>query len=88
MRFPDSHVSEHVEAVQQALCDLFNEITPQVVIGFGPDGFTGDWDHKMTGLATDFAFDLADSGKLLLHIAITESLSPYTQWVLMFPHML
>ena len=77
LRFPDSHVPEHVEAVQQALFGLFNEMKPQVVIGFGPDGITGDWDHKMTGFATDFAFDLTDSGRLLLHMAITKSLSPF-----------
>ncbi len=75
-RFPDSHVPEHVEAVQRALYDLFNEITPQVVIGFGPDGITDDWDHKMTGFATDLAFDVTDSGRLLLHMAITKTLSP------------
>jgi len=44
LRFPDSHVLEHVEPVQQALYDLFNEMTPQVVIGFGPDGITDHWD--------------------------------------------
>lgn len=76
LRFPDSHVPKHVEAVKHALYDLFNEMTPQVVIGFGPDGITDDWDHKMTGFATDFAFDLTDSGRLLLHMAITKSLSP------------
>ena len=68
---------EHVEAVQQALYDLFNELTPQVVIGFGPDGITDGWDHKMTGFATDSAFDLTDSGRLLLHMAITKNLSPF-----------
>jgi len=77
LRYPDSHVPEHVEAVQHALYDLFNEINPQVVFGFGPDGITDDWDHKMTGFATDSAFDLTDSGRLLLHMAVTKPLAPF-----------
>ena len=77
LRFPDSHVPDHVEAVQRVLFDLFNEIAPQIVIGFGPDGITDDWDHKITGFATDFAFDLTDSGKLLLHMAISQNHSPF-----------
>ncbi len=55
---------------------LFNEIQPEVVISFGPDGITGDWDHKMTGFAADSAFDMTESGKLLLHMAITNTNVP------------
>jgi LmbE family N-acetylglucosaminyl deacetylase len=69
-------VLNHIEDIQYALCNLLNEIKPVVVISFGPDGITHDWDHKMAGFATDFAFDLTDSGKLLLHKAHTESLIP------------
>jgi LmbE family N-acetylglucosaminyl deacetylase len=68
LKYPDSHVPNHIEDIQHALCNLLNEINPVVVISFGPDGITDDWDHKMTGFATDFAFDLTDSGKLLLHM--------------------
>jgi LmbE family N-acetylglucosaminyl deacetylase len=76
LRFRDSYVPEQVEAVIQSLYDLFQEMKPQVVIGFGPDGITDDRDHKMSGFATDFAFDLTDSGRLLLHMAITNNSSP------------
>lgn len=76
LKFPDSYVPNHTEEIQHALYNLFNKIKPIVVISFGPDGITDDWDHKMTGFATDFAFDLTDSGKLLLHMAITESMIP------------
>ena len=76
LRYPDGHVSDHVDDIKHELYILLNGIEPGVVIGFGPDGITGDWDHTMTGLATDFAFDLTDSGKLLLHMAHTESLIP------------
>jgi LmbE family N-acetylglucosaminyl deacetylase len=77
LRFPDSHVPEYVDAVTQALYDLFNKITPHIVISFGPDGITDDWDHKMSGFAADFVFDLTDSGRLLLHMAISKNLSPF-----------
>ena len=77
LKYPDSHVPNHTEEIQHTLYNLLNEIKPVVVIGFGPDGITDDWDHKMTGFATDFAFDLTDSGKLLLHMAITESWVPF-----------
>ena len=76
LKYPDSHVPDHLEEIQRALYNLFNKLQPAIVISFGPDGITGDWDHKMTGFATDYAFDLTDSGKLLLHMAHTESLIP------------
>ena len=76
LKYPDSHVPDHVDEIKHALYNLLNEIKPVVVISFGPDGITGDWDHTMTGLATDFAFDLTDSGKLLLHMAHTKSMIP------------
>ena len=79
LKYPDSHVSDHADDILHALYNLLNEIEPMVVIGFGPDGITGDWDHAMTGLATDFAFDLIDSGKLLLHMAHTKSLIPISE---------
>lgn len=77
LRYPDSRVTEYVDSLQHALTDLFDELNPQVVIGFGPDGITGNWDHKFTGYAMDSAFDLTDSGKLLLHMAITKPLPPF-----------
>jgi LmbE family N-acetylglucosaminyl deacetylase len=76
LRYPDSHVSDHVEELQPDLSKLLSDIEPEVVIGFGPDGISGDQDHIMSGLATDFAFDLSDAGKLLLHMAHTKSLLP------------
>jgi len=79
LKFPDSHVPTYTEEIQQALRKLFNEIKPAVVITFGPDGITDDWDHKMSGLATDFAFDQTDSGKLLLHMAHTKSMIPIAE---------
>jgi LmbE family N-acetylglucosaminyl deacetylase len=77
LRYPDGHVHENMESVQYTLKALMDEFRPQIVIGFGPDGITGHWDHKSAGLATDLAFDQTDYGKLLLHMAITKPLPPY-----------
>jgi len=77
LRYPDGHVHEHANSLQQKLHDLFGQILPRVVISFGPDGITGGTDHRFTGHAADRAFDLSDSGSLLLHIAITRPLSPF-----------
>jgi LmbE family N-acetylglucosaminyl deacetylase len=77
LRYPDGHVQEHLGSVRHDLQALLGEIKPIIVIGFGPDGITGDWDHIATGMATDSAFNLTESGRLLLHMAITEPLSPY-----------
>ena len=79
LKYPDSYVPDYTEDIQHALCNLFKEIKPVLVISFGPDGITDDWDHKMTGFATDFAFDHTDHGKLLLHMAHTESLIPISE---------
>jgi LmbE family N-acetylglucosaminyl deacetylase len=77
LRYPDGHVQEYADSVQHTLNDLFEKISPQVVISFGPDGITGSRDHKFTGYTTDLSFDLSDSGRLLLHMAITKPLPPF-----------
>jgi len=77
--FPDGEVFNHREEIQLALIDLLKEIRPAVVISFGPEGITGSRDHIMTGLAADSAFDLTDSGKILLHMAHSKSLVPIAE---------
>ena len=77
LRYPDGHVHENVDSVQQKLLVLLEDLTPEIVIGFGPDGITGDRDHSSTGQATDWAFDQAASGRLLLHMAITKPFPPF-----------
>lgn len=72
LKFPDSHVSEYVDELKDALFEVFKKVNPVVVISFGPDGITDDWDHIMTGFVTDQIFDITDSGKLLLHMAISQ----------------
>jgi LmbE family N-acetylglucosaminyl deacetylase len=77
--FPDGEVLNHTKEIQLALIKLLNEIRPAVVISFGPDGITGSRDHIMTGFAADSAFNLTDSGRLLLHMAHTKSLVPISE---------
>ncbi len=75
LKFPDSHVHEHIDELKNALLDVFKKVDPVVVISFGPDGITDDLDHQMTGFVTDHIFDITDSGKLLLHMAISQKVS-------------
>ncbi len=77
LRYPDGHVHEHTGSLEQKVYHLFEQISPRLVISFGPDGITGGRDHQYTGYATDRAFDLSDSGSLLLHMAITKPLAPF-----------
>lgn len=76
-RFPDGHVYQYVDSVEQKLMLILDSINPEVVIGFGPDGITGDWDHKAVGKATNNAFNQTESGCLLLHMAITKPFPPF-----------
>ncbi|MGW8317441.1 MAG: PIG-L deacetylase family protein [Bacteroidales bacterium] len=77
MRFPDGQVAEYEDSVSQTLITFLDEIKPQIVIGFGPDGITGSWDHKAAGAVTDLAFDQSVYGILLLHMAVTKPLPPF-----------
>jgi LmbE family N-acetylglucosaminyl deacetylase len=77
LRYPDGHVLQYADSVQQKLMIILDSINPEVMIGFGPDGITGDWDHKAAGKATDIAFQQTDSGCLLLHMAITKPFPPF-----------
>lgn len=77
LRYPDSHVLQYADTLEQILMLILDSINPEVVIGFGPDGITGDWDHKAAGKATDNAFIQNESGCLLLHMAITKPFPPF-----------
>jgi len=77
LRYPDGHVHENIDSLQNDLISIMDDIRPNIIIGFGPDGITGDWDHISTGLATDSVFGQIDYGRLLLHMAITKPLPPF-----------
>jgi LmbE family N-acetylglucosaminyl deacetylase len=71
--FPDSFVSEHKDELSIQLLNIFQEYEPEVVISFGPDGVTNSMDHISTGSVADQVFDTTNTGKLLLHMAISQS---------------
>lgn len=75
LELPDSRVDEHWYALKDALLKVFGKVKPVVVISFGPDGVTDDYDHKMTGFAADHVFDMTDCGQLMLHLAVSEKAS-------------
>ena len=72
LNYPDSYVKDHVYEIKDALLKVFKKLKPILVIGFGPDGITDDWDHILTGVVTDHVFDITNSGKLLLHMAVSQ----------------
>lgn len=60
------------EAVAR-LCELIEEVRPDSVLTFGPDGITGHPDHQTISAWTTKAFDhAAPSGARLLYSALTE----------------
>jgi LmbE family N-acetylglucosaminyl deacetylase len=55
------------------LCDLIDEIRPDTVVTFGPDGNTGHPDHRAVGRWTAAAVDrAAPAGTRLLQAAVTD----------------
>lgn len=55
------------------LCEVLEEVRPDAVLTFGPDGVTGHPDHRAVSAWTGAAFDrAAPPGARLLHAAITD----------------
>lgn len=55
------------------LCELLEEVRPDTVLTFGPDGITGHPDHQTISAWTTKAFDrAAPPGARLLHAALSE----------------
>ena len=60
------------DAVAQ-LCDLIDDVRPDTVLTFGPDGITGHPDHQAVSAWTTAAFDrAAPPGARLLYSAVAE----------------
>ena len=72
LKYPDSHVLEYSAEIEDTLFQVFLRLNPDLVITFGSDGVTNDPDHITTGAITDRIFDATNTGKLLLHIAISQ----------------
>lgn len=55
------------------LCELFEEVRPDTVLTFGPDGITGHPDHQTISAWTTKAFErVAPPGARLLYAALSE----------------
>jgi LmbE family N-acetylglucosaminyl deacetylase len=56
-----------------ALCELIEEVRPDTVLTFGPDGITGHPDHQTISAWTTKAFErAAEPGARLLYAALSE----------------
>lgn len=64
------------EAVER-LCDIIEQVRPDTVLTFGPDGITGHEDHQTVSAWTTAAFErAAPPGARLLHAALPERRGP------------
>ncbi len=72
LRFDDGKLSENVKLLKTKLEDIFEEVQPEIVITFGPEGFTGHPDHKTLSSVVGVIVESKDFVKQLLHIAISE----------------
>ena len=54
------------------LCAVLDDVRPDTVLTFGPDGITGHPDHRTVSAWTGAAVDRAGPGARLLHAAMTE----------------
>jgi LmbE family N-acetylglucosaminyl deacetylase len=78
LRHPDYHLPDvPFEPLVGQVASVFREVRPDVVVTFGPDGWSGHHDHVRAGEAADAAFarvraDLG-SGARLLHVGTPAS---------------
>ena len=60
------------EPAVRRLADLIDEVRPDTVLTFGPDGFTGHPDHRTVSRWVDSALDRCRVSPRLLHAVATE----------------
>ena len=60
------------DAAVARLCAVLDDVRPDTVLTFGPDGITGHPDHRTVSAWAGAAVDRAGSGARLLHAAITD----------------
>jgi LmbE family N-acetylglucosaminyl deacetylase len=78
LRHPDYHLPEvPFEELVGQIEDVLREVRPQLVVTFGPDGWSGHHDHARAGEATDAAFERVhgdrDPAARLLHVGTPAS---------------
>jgi LmbE family N-acetylglucosaminyl deacetylase len=66
-----------VSAAAERLCAVIDDVRPDTVVTFGPDGITGHPDHQAVSTWATAAFDrAARPGARLLHAAVAERRVP------------
>jgi LmbE family N-acetylglucosaminyl deacetylase len=78
LRHPDYHLPEvPFDDLVAQVEGILREVRPDVVVTFGPDGWSGHHDHARAGEAADMAFERArgdlDAGARLLHVGAPAS---------------
>jgi LmbE family N-acetylglucosaminyl deacetylase len=71
--YPDGGCAEaDPEPAVRRLAELIDEVRPDTVLTFGPDGFTGHPDHRTVSRWVDRALDRCRMSPRLLHAVATE----------------
>jgi LmbE family N-acetylglucosaminyl deacetylase len=71
--YHDGHCADSdPEAAVRRLADLFDDVRPDTVLTFGPDGFTGHPDHQAVSRWVDLALARSATSPRLLHAVATE----------------
>ena len=73
LKYNDGELKNKIESLRNNISSLFDEIKPNIVITFGPDGMSGHPDHITIGAVTDYIFDRKYFVDTLLHIAVSET---------------
>ena len=73
LKYNDGKLKNEIESLRNKISNLFDEIQPNIVITFGPDGMSGHPDHIAIGAVTDYIFDRKDYVDTLLHVAVSEA---------------
>jgi LmbE family N-acetylglucosaminyl deacetylase len=76
--YQDGHCAEiRASDAVARLCDILQQVRPDTVLTFGPDGITGHLDHQTVSAWTTAAFDRAAlPGARLMYAAIEERRAP------------
>ena len=72
LRYPDGQTGDHLPAIAHDIEALVRQTQPELVLTFGPDGYTGHRDHINVGHMTDQVARRLSHGRIY-HTAIPDS---------------
>jgi LmbE family N-acetylglucosaminyl deacetylase len=74
--YADAHLQEaDTETMITQILSVMNEVRPQVLLSFGPDGLSGHPDHIVIGQWTNEAFRRSEEIAALYTVAVPQSLA-------------